>query len=1714
MTKNKLLSRLLLLLSFLNIFIICGNIVLTGNANADEDFQGEVGKFAESGKGNLFDNILDIDDSSGKENSIQSALSYLLVPGAYMNNISNASINNDNDNSVYNQQTMNLCDVSQPQNLLNHNCDLPSLGTSIAQKVISSVNSYGIQGGEKTPAVSSFGVPSGLPDNKVPIKASDKKGKYTALELYGYNLPFVNYNGEWDNISVSTKARLLSNYGFLDRVNLGVDTIFNSAKAGFKAVVEKFDWNPIKYASNIINASAGNAFWTAIDTSDYNVASTHSWSRPEFSKTLYNVYYMNSKEISDKATAEYNKQVKSILEKILSKDKYGKIRTLFAGDYGNENYPNFVFDDKMYTEESKQARKEWETCDSNYKKAKDEADDYNKHKKSDEPKKKVEYTCGTKPELKVVPEDEQLQRWYNKGDVQAFFAPMRDNYGIDCSSAKTGDEFKACYKSAYDSKVQEEVHNEDVDGQLTSDLSSDIVKEFAKENPHLNPSAGISHYVCADEEGHPMGANSSEYKYVYNSENSNGSESLNPTCAPVRPSVKGGYYGTGNGTSDDTRWQLFNYYKTNKRPLDSGNGFFNWLAQTATKITITAVDFSYSNILDITEFDVLAKNSIESFRDSIFFPLVNLIIAIGAVSLFLEIFKSGSLLNALKSLFLMAFVYILGVVVLSNPDRLVKLIDDVPSKIDNEILTLLSKPNQNTFGDDLCSNTGGENNAKRSLECQIWRTNIFNPWVFGQFGTSYSNLNASEMKNKNGNLVGTGSVDMGGGKVVNNWALYQLSKTKSGTLTETDGNTGYTSKGLYKLVDLQFGPNNGAASDSRYAYHWAGAYGRGGYRLASALVSIAMAIPIVGLSLAKVELSFVMSVLIIFAPFVALFGLLPKGRDKFKNYLLKIVGIILKRVMVTFFLSVMLIIVTSATEFSDNYTSVLIFSLAMALATMLYWKDLINLFNMTAESSQAFLQDNVGHLKERLNRTHVLPPALEMRLSYGVEGTKDAVVGALSGGAAGIINAIQDSKTGYRRTVSTPSVNGQYRMNAVLEGVINGGSKGLKKASSMVWTRQRRHGFGLIDSYNNAKKAGISNLQNEFRIQGNALKFKMDQIGNELENKETLAFKERYNSQLEYQKEYSKLVSMAVARKIPVSKEGLIDIDYINSRLYTKDGKLNPYFNDSRFDDKFLAQVNKVVMYAGKYNESRSNYERYNNAKKVFNNIRKDNYTTDDRRVFETLMSFDPDKKYTTTDKNGNIIKSEKDVNKSVDEFVTTINNMDNYRLNTRKENLSAQVYNNLFKYTDKVLRAKDGYVDNVVYSDDIKNAETMTEKLNLMADRTTDYVKHQGQFAPDKELQDQEYRDSLDSFEKLAEDWDPLKNVDSSELDEINNNQPKYKSANKVRDDVINQRLAEEVNKQNLQDFDVEHIDDPDKFLNNNKEFDTGKDPIFTSDSNLDSGSKWKNDKVKDLADKYVKGEKSLESVMNKVNVIDKIDSVNLHSANKVKDDIKNYSLGRTSSKKVKISNVETVKEHTKLPKQKELFNPAMDIKSSNKIKEAIINSNTKEINDRLSNNSTNKDKIDIINSVVEDDNEKAERIKDVLTEDMNNKTESHKRNRRENRAKQAYQNKLNEKARRTHKREEILNEITAEENRKLNNDYTKDSFNDENIHNPNPNTFGKSLDEKENKPTKENRRIQGLKRGLRKKTKVRQANVNSLANAMKAMKMVEVLNDLNKDD
>lgn len=957
---------------------------------------------------------------------------YMLSPGFYMEDVTKyASVNDDDvkaDNSVVTKKgdKYTICGrPNEPQNMLNHNCDIPAFMTELVQNVTRDANASGIQGQQKTPAslgVLGLGMPKSIPGGVVPVNPAERNTKYTALELFGYDLEYTTYRGEYDHIVTASDARLLANVGFWGGLKLSAEALFEGVSNVFNKFFDGWIFNPKKWGAKSPGFVDG-VVATVMDTSDYNVASMHAWKRPYSSESLYNAHYLSDKEVIKKAQFDFQQYLRNNLFDEIGKDPRAK-EVLYLMP-GSKTFPVFKFDPHKYTEESKRAVARWKSCS----------------------KSKSNKRCGTKPTLKTVPEEEQFADW-KKEDYQKDFNKRAKKHNIDCfDKAKYYKDITGCWDEPFEAYAKDTLHH---DNKVSQKALENLEQRFMSNNIFADPSRGISHYICADEEGEISGT-MAEWKYYYTAENTADSEFINKGCSIIRPSIEGGKLGTGNYKSTDTRYLL---YKKSVQP--KGRGFFgsigNWTAKTCAKITNTLVTFAFSNIIEKLSIDKFFQTSLETFRDSIFFSFASLFAGITGIYILVKAVQLG--FAAWKSIGILILVFVVGTAILFNAGNILRIVEEIPSQIDGAIAELILESDTEK---GYCK-TSDDQDKVRTIQCQIWDVTVFQPWVHGQWGTFYKNLNADNMKNSNSDLVGTAPVNMGGGYTEHNWALWQLSKTKTGTITTDDPKnpTGSRSRALYKAVDLQAGPNNGALSDDRYFENWAGLTNeRSTAGFWAGLVGISILIIIGGLCVAKIEFTFELLFKIVWLPIVLLRGMLPNGQMKIAEYINEFVGILLKRIFIVLVLVITLNILSVISETETNYSTIGLFSMIMLVAIGLYWKELVNILNTSAAT--------IGNMRQKAGPSNWLPKTLNMKYVQTKAMIKDGVSGAIGGAIGGTMAAKELKKAGY-----------DVKGGAIRQGIAKGVKKGASRGSMMAYRKQRKLGFGVLQQMTQAYEQGAS----------------------------------------------------------------------------------------------------------------------------------------------------------------------------------------------------------------------------------------------------------------------------------------------------------------------------------------------------------------------------------------------------------------------------------------------------------------------------------------------------------------------------------------------------------------------------------------------------------------------------------------------------------------
>lgn len=961
--------------------------------------------------------IIKILEEDSKENpnpprdSISYVMKRLFYPGVYVNDVTDgviaSELKKEKDDILYNGT--HACNPNTPVNLINHNCNIPNFTTGLIQNIVDPFTPP-MNNAEKTSSYSDFGlgVPDDIPGGIVPVKPEGRTNTYTALELFGYNLKLTSYNGEWDNVVVSNSARMLSNFGVIDRITLIGTSLWNSVASGIASFVENFSFNPVRWFSSIgrsFESAASAGVNTVVDTSELNVVATNAWKRPRLDNTLYNVYVMTDAEVLRETYINYFVIFSDELDlKTNNSAKLQEVVRLNPASLGSVT--PFNYDPQWETDESKAARAAAESQrDSDI--AHNQAEDL-KAEHSSDPYTPNYVSVATVPEPVYYTESEQLGFWAENPDVAGLVGPAELNGLIEGppSSYSTYEEMVSDWETTYTPFFN---MNFDALGVTMTELIEETDSSVFLKYPHLDPKQGISRYACANPDGTMKRKSDGTAEYLYLNNNTKTEEFLNPNCAESRPPIGGGLMGHGwnNPKITDTRHvenitddSLGIFHKTSNAVTSAIMNTNTFIA----KVTNVIINLSFAPLMEELGITTIVEKIIVGFRDTVFFPLATIFASVGALMLFFEVIKTGSILRIFGSLAVTIIIFVAGTTFLLHPGATMKVLDEIPSKLDNLLAETILIDDD---GSDYCS-TGDSGDGIRSAQCNVWGAMVFEPWVYLQFGTAYNNLyakgyappNGNSFENQNESLVGNAAVNMGGGKIENNWALYQLSVTKSGTINAKDKNdkVGVVDKNIYKLVDLQAGPENGAKSDGRYFKNWSGQDKADGFVILTLVQSIALAVAIGTIGLAKIEATFMFAISMILLPFMLLAGLIPKGQVKLREYVLNLLSLLLRKIVLVVLMTVLLKIITLVYANSSSIATASILSIFVSVAVIIYRKELVNLLSFNGGSGTFTSDPNV--FREKIKET--IPTGVKQFVSLAKANVKGSVAG-FAGGAVGSV---------------------------------------------------------------------------------------------------------------------------------------------------------------------------------------------------------------------------------------------------------------------------------------------------------------------------------------------------------------------------------------------------------------------------------------------------------------------------------------------------------------------------------------------------------------------------------------------------------------------------------------------------------------------------------------------------------------------------------------
>lgn len=972
------------------------------------------------------------------------------------------------------------CKTSNPLNgtPLYHNCDVPNLLTELRQDLMAVfVPPAIIVGADQSSnklLIPAFGLPSNIPNGGAPADPMKRKAKYTGLELFGYNFHYTSYYGEWDHINVMTKARALTNFGIFDGLKLGVTATFKGIGAGISKAGSNA-WSELKEGdvigaigglfSGFFEGAASKFLNVFLDTSDQNVFDTNAWYRTGYGKTIYNGRELTNVEVLVKAQELLQKAIESsspekanapddlkavsepppaIGEKIplckVRASKDGELEEFRKGEKVTkaeceqeaqsraENSQGAFQAESSYSEDGaakEQTLAEWKTANKKY------VDAIGKYS--------IDVKLDDKEENKKATIDALRAAWpeaYKKACEKA----------VDMSQA---DKFVSWFKRV-----------------LSIGFSQIVLNDRAN-----NFNAPWNRFICVNSNGEDVTDKDGKWTYTYDADGN-----LSPGCDPLRPPIQNGYYGNGYLPDDmpgkDTRYMVDGAFFNSL--FDSGfiaNGLLN-IASFATQVSNTFLNLSFAPLLKTLGIDTLAEKIISIFRDTIFFPLVLIMFLLLGGQVMWRSLARLELKAALLNVGAAVGIFCLGIMLMFNPKWTFKLVDEYPAQLEQAILSAIYKASNNP-DDVLCTADNGKidadsfdaNMGLRSMMCENWRAFAFNPWVFGQFGTNLNHLYSNgsgkngSWTNENSRLVGDAAVVLGGGVSIRNWGVYQLEATSFDTASYVDTKKHGVgiSPNFYRIVDAQAGPNNGKDSYGRYFGKWSGMESsRLGNAFFGAGVAILGAITVITYAVAKITVTFTVTILLMVLPLMFLFGILAgQTRTKFKSYIATLIGLVAQRVLFTLLLAVMFRFLFAIGNESENY-----FVCAVALAVTCI------IFLMYKNEFVGFIESGVSqglgaptmsqfsrNPKEMLQNASMAMPKV---LANAVANGKRQATGAVTGFTASILTG-----SGFKRAMQNAR-------------------KGARAESNREFNRQRsRGGFSVLQRVRTSSDEGRKNALDE-----------------------------------------------------------------------------------------------------------------------------------------------------------------------------------------------------------------------------------------------------------------------------------------------------------------------------------------------------------------------------------------------------------------------------------------------------------------------------------------------------------------------------------------------------------------------------------------------------------------------------------------------------------
>jgi hypothetical protein len=455
----------------------------------------------------------------------------------------------------------------------------------------------------------------------------------------------------------------------------------------------------------------------------------------------------------------------------------------------------------------------------------------------------------------------------------------------------------------------------------------------------------------------------------------------------------------------------------------------SWIVNISNLLFQTATETSSSVLLTL---EPTIETIVTQLKDALYLEFLAPVLMMGALYLGWKGLVKRSSTEAGTAALWMFGATIAGFAILANPMFLPSVVNTVVSTVSettiaaitNVALTGNKTSGVSSSNATLCTLEGGNGLTKitdsagtvteekfnksqdaartsvRQIQCTLWYSFMYTPWVIGQYGVSPSVTDDTTLTegypNKTGDtspVVGTiipKDIPLGNGSTPGNWAIYQLDNKVnypgSNKSDQEKAMLNVAASQLYKTSDAN-GTWKGNSSMNRVT--------TATLAMISALGAGAM-IAIISMSMIVLQIGLI--ILTLFSAIFLLVGAHPGfGRRIALGWLESLAGLAMKRIVLSVLLAIMLVFysaVLSASASIDWLTS-MIMVIAVSIGGITYKDQLTTMF------SRISFGGNGGLSESDMGSRHAKRAAgSAMRGAVGFAGAATALgVGAIAGGA-------------------------------------------------------------------------------------------------------------------------------------------------------------------------------------------------------------------------------------------------------------------------------------------------------------------------------------------------------------------------------------------------------------------------------------------------------------------------------------------------------------------------------------------------------------------------------------------------------------------------------------------------------------------------------------------------------------------------------------------